>query len=111
MQFALSTEATSNWFTSAGISYYLLGFSHTENVLFAAPLLQKLKPRARVYVINVDGFFEQRESPPAAEIFGGGDVLSRYREKQRWQYFHRRLCGLVPAICGDQLAFFHSGFP
>ena len=108
MQFALSTRATTNWFDSAGISFYLLGFSHTENIVFAAPLLEKIRPRARVYVINVDGFFVNRQSPPVAEIRRGGDIRDRYEAKQRWQYLHRPICAKASALCGNQLAFFRS---
>ena len=40
-------------------TYYLLGFSHYENYTFEMPLLRKLHPRAKVYVINIDSFFDQ----------------------------------------------------
>ena len=58
MQFGLSTAATDNWFAAEGAQHYLLGFSHLENETFTRPLLAKLRPRARVYVINVDRFFD-----------------------------------------------------
>lgn len=109
MQFAFSTDATKNWFSSLKVPYYLLGFSYTENVLFAAPLLSALKPRARVYVINVDRFFDDsRETPPAKQILREGDVLTRYKDKQFWQSLHRRICTTAPAVCGTRPAFFRS---
>lgn len=109
MQFAFSTTATKNWFSSLGVPYYLLGFSYTENVLFASPLLAELKPRAKVYVINVDRFFDDsRETPPARQILRESDALERYKDKQFWQYLHRTVCSAAPAICGTEPAFFRS---
>jgi hypothetical protein len=52
MQFAFSSKATPESFSSLAESYYLLGFSHFENYTFELPLLRKLHPRAKVYVIN-----------------------------------------------------------
>ncbi|MEP6607259.1 MAG: hypothetical protein ABJA83_01115, partial [Burkholderiaceae bacterium] len=42
MQFAFSTAATAEWFSLSAARYYLLGFSHTEDIVFLAPLLSKL---------------------------------------------------------------------
>ncbi len=108
MQFGFSTAATTDWFTSTAASYYLLGFSHTGNVRFLEPLLEKLTPGAKVYVINVDRFFDTRESPPVAEIFHGDDVENRYDQKQSWQLPHRAICTLLPIICGNRLSMFRS---
>ena len=108
LQFGFSTPATVGWFESLGVSYYLLGFTHTENVNFVDPLLEKLNPQARVYVINVDRFFHSRETPPVAEIFHGKGVGDRYARKQLWQSAHRSVCSLLPVICGNQLAIFRS---
>ena len=59
VQFAFSTAATAQWFSSASASDHVLGFIGFENSIFARALLKKLKPRARVYVIAIGGFFEQ----------------------------------------------------
>src|SRR5215469_970354 len=42
-QFAFSSQATADWFSSLSESYYLLGFSHFENYTFEVPLLRKLR--------------------------------------------------------------------
>lgn len=105
MQFAFSTNATTAWFSRAGASFYLLGFSHTEDVVFTEPLLASLKPHARVYVINVDRFFDDRETPPTREILHNKNVRSRYRKKQFWQLPHRLLCGTLPFLCGRNISF------
>lgn len=65
MQFALSTSALDSWFNSRALKYYLLGFSHDETFQFVGPLLQKMKPRAEIYVINIDNFFDDRLTGPA----------------------------------------------
>jgi len=106
MQFAFSSAATAEWFASAGARYFLLGFSHLENETFLQPLLQRLQPRAKVYVINVDRFFDDVESPPGAQVLHGNDMRRRYREKELWQGLHRAICVRHAGICGQTLAFY-----
>jgi hypothetical protein len=106
LQFALSTEATRKWFSSPPVAFYLLGFSHTENVAFVAPLLQKIHPLATVYVINVDRFFSKVETEPATELLRDRESQTHYAEKRFWQRLQEPLCAAVPFICGNQLAFF-----
>lgn len=106
MEFGFSTAATDDWFSAAGAQHYLLGFSHLENETFLGPLLAKLKPRAKVYVINVDRFFDDVESAPGGALLHGSDMKRRYREKALWQQLHRAICTRHPAICGSNLAFY-----
>ncbi|HEY6458328.1 MAG TPA: hypothetical protein VIY90_23870 [Steroidobacteraceae bacterium] len=108
MEFGFSSDATTAWFAAAGISHYLLGFSHLENETFIAPLLVKLNPRAKVYVINVDRFFDDEESAPGGAILHGSDLKRRYTEKRLWQRVQRPLCTHVPSICGHNLAFYRN---
>jgi hypothetical protein len=109
MQFAFSTYSTKSWFESISVPYYLLGFTYTENVQFAAPLLSDLKPRAKVYVINIDRFFDDtRETGPAKQILRESDARTRYTDKQFWQSLHKNICSRVPAVCGTNPAFFRS---
>jgi hypothetical protein len=109
MQFAFSTSSTKEWFASIGVPFYLLGFTYSENVRFAAPLLSDLKPRAKVYVINVDRFFDDtRETWPAKQILREGDARIRYVDKQSWQSLHKYICSTAPAVCGTNPAFFRS---
>jgi hypothetical protein len=113
MQFGFSTTSTTEWFASRSIPYYLLGFAYTETMTFVSPYLERLEPRARAYVINVDRFFNDFETPPAAEIFRTPETsYEKYRAKRRWQWLHRHLCTSVAMVCGDQAAFFrrpHDG--
>jgi hypothetical protein len=106
MEFAFSAAATDNWFSSRAIRYYLLGFADFENAVFAGPLLSKLKPRAKVYVINVDRFFDDDARPPTKEILQDPDTRIRYRHKQYWQFLHESICTALPVICGNHVAFY-----
>lgn len=110
MQFAFSTDATSRWFSSSATAFYLLGFSFGENYQFEAPLLDKLKPRAKVYVINVDRFFDDDRvtSPTEAIRLRPSDAQTNFEEKKRWQSLHKSICTSVPGICGNEVAFFRS---
>ncbi|HTT11163.1 MAG TPA: hypothetical protein VMG60_09760 [Burkholderiaceae bacterium] len=108
VQFALSTAQAAQWFAQASISYYLLGFSASETVAYTAPLLKKIRPQASVYVVNVDRFFDDRVSPPAAQILQGKDILSRYRQKQFWQHLHKRICGTLNLFCGEAFGVYRS---
>ncbi len=106
MQFGFSTDVTRSWFDEREASFYLLGFTHTENTIFTAPLLDRIGPTPRALVINVDGFFQQRTTSPAATIFAGGDAPTRYDAKKNWQPAHRRLCGLFDGLCGSTYVIF-----
>jgi hypothetical protein len=108
MQFALSTEATDEWFTSFPVSYYLLGFAYDGNYKFEAPLLRRIRPTPRAYVINLDLFFEESDPPPARIVMRDSGARTRYARKRRWQDGHRLVCQRLPVVCGDEVAFFRS---
>jgi len=108
LQFAFAGAAAASWFSASGIRHYLLGFSHSETVAFFGPLLTKIRPRAKVYVINVDRFFDDRVSPPTEQILHSRDILKRYNEKRSWQLLHRRLCAALPVACGNALAVYRT---
>jgi hypothetical protein len=108
MQFGLSTSATNDWFASVAGRYYLLGFSHNANSRFEGPLVHKLRPRAVAYVINLDLFFEPVDTPPARQVMHDAAASGRYAEKRGWQSLHKTLCGVVPAACGNNVAFFRA---
>ena len=108
MQFAFSTDATRDWFSGRDWNYFLLGFSHNGNAKFLGPLLESMNPRAAAYVINVDRFFEERESEPVAYIFHTEDADSRYRTKQIWQIPHELLCKRFSLLCGGERSYFRD---
>lgn len=108
LQFGFSAPALDDWFARAGARYYLLGFSNNETAKFTEPLLEGLAPAARAYVINVDKFFFERESPPAAEVMHAPDAAARYAGKRSWQPAHKAICGALPFVCGNEIAFFRD---
>jgi hypothetical protein len=108
LQFGFSTQATNDWFSSNGTSYYLMGFSYWENYLFEKELLHRLQPAAKVYVINIDTFFENTESVPAQIVMHSEDAKSRYQAKHDWQPLHERVCTAAPLLCGSEQSFFRS---
>jgi hypothetical protein len=108
MQFGLSTTATDELFADVSARYYLLGFSFNGNVVFEQPLLEKLKARPRLYVLNLDEFFGSFESPPARTVMRDRDALGRHQQKRRWQTIHKLVCGNTPLVCGNARAFYRS---
>ena len=105
MQFGLSTGVLGSWFDEQGISFYLMGFSHHDNYLFAKPLLRKINPAATMYVVNIDNFFEQQLTGPANAVMNEPDALNRYKQKYYWQKAHQLLCGSIAWVCGNGLSF------
>lgn len=108
MQIALSSAATESWFAAAGANYYLLGFGYHENYLFEQPLLNKIRPRASVFIINLDGFFDSAESKPAALVMRDTGALRRYYSKHFWQLVHRPVCAVAQSLCGTAYEIFRS---
>jgi hypothetical protein len=107
-QFAFSSKATADWFSSLSETYYLLGFSHWENYTFEVPLLRKLRPRAKAYVINIDSFFERSETGPGKTVMRDASARNRYEEKRQWQSTHKAICTVFEAVCGHEIAIFRS---
>jgi hypothetical protein len=107
VQHAFSTVATTQWFKSASARYYLLGFIIGENVRFTEPLLQKIKPTAKVYVLPVD-FFARNETFGTREVLNDSAAPFRYQEKRVWQFVHKTTCSVLPAACGIWPAIFRS---
>lgn len=108
LQFGLSSRWLSQWFADRQASFYLMGFSHSENMTFTAPMLSALQPKARAYVINVDGFFDEAPSPPGQDVIRASDAERRYLGKQRWQPFHRDICARVPRLCTGNVAYYRQ---
>ncbi len=107
-QFGFSSDATRRWFAEAPARFYLLGFSHFENRTFEQPLLAKVVPTARAYVINIDSFFRDKVSQPAAAVMHEAGTEARYRQKRLWQFVHRPVCSALPVLCRDDYAIFRA---
>lgn len=107
-QFGFSTSATARWFSGTSASYYLLGFLLWENSIFEGALLQRLKPRAKVYIINIADFFQPLETPIAKTIMTDPGTRSRYRVKRALQFAHQMVCGKLTLLCGHALVIYGS---
>lgn len=108
LQVALSNDATADWFRQAQARYYLMAFSYNEDMVFTDELLRKIKPRAGVYIVNVDDFFQRRETVFADEILHDPDTRGRYEWKRLSQSWHRPICGAFPRLCGRKFVIFRS---
>jgi hypothetical protein len=108
MEKAFSTPATADWFSAASARYYLMGFSYGENMSFAGALLRKMHPRASVYVINLDNFFERSENPPTKTVLYDPKARSRYEGKRFWQHVQERVCGTLSRLCGARGVTYRS---
>ena len=108
LQLAFSAAATVDWFSAASARYYLMGFLYYENVIFAEELLRTIRPRARVFVINVDDFFDRSESPPVKTIFHDPEARRKYEGKRFWQRIHEPICKAFARLCGTKFAIFRS---
>lgn len=107
-QFGFSSKATADWFSSLSKSYYLLGFTHNENYTFEGPLLRKLRPKAKVYVVNIDTFFDRSETGPGKTVMRDESAKTRYEEKRQWQRIHKAICTAFKSVCKDGPAIFRS---
>jgi hypothetical protein len=108
LQVAFSTVAATDWFSAASAHYYLMGFGYFENVTFAEELLRKIHPRPRIYIINMDGFFDRSETLPVQAILHDPQSRNRYERKHFWQLLHEPICETFTALCGSQYAIFRS---
>lgn len=108
LQWAFSGTHTTDWFSSARASYYLLGFAYDENYRFEGGLLTKFASRPKAYVIDLDGFFLPSASEPAQLVMSGGDTLRRYQDKQFRQRVQEFVCGRLARLCGHRFTFFRS---
>ena len=108
MQFGFSGESTRRWFSGVGARYYLAGFAYWENVNFEIPLLKKMAPTPKMFIVNVDSYFVPEQTEPAKAVMHDPSALGHYRRKEFWQRPHRFICGELPRFCGDHESFYRS---
>ena len=90
----------------SGITFW--GSPTTKEFLSLRRFYTGSGPKPKVYVINVDNFFDQEESLPAREITHDPGARSHDEAKRRWQRVHEQICKSVPAICGHTFAIFRG---
>ena len=66
LMFALDRGALRGFFDELGLTYYVLGFGHTEQDDFPARIIAKYDLRPTVVIVNADGFFWDGQSEWAA---------------------------------------------
>jgi hypothetical protein len=108
LQIALSTVATTEWFSSSPMRYFLMGFGYTGNVVFEGALLRRFEPHAKVYVINIEQFFDRRESQPVRTVMRDSSARNHYEGKRIWQLVHESTCKKLPVLCGSQYTIYRS---
>ena len=108
IQFGMSTPGTVRWFNERSIPFYTMGFSHYESVTFVTPVLERVKPQARAYVINADRFFAEWLSPASNRVVNERDARGRYEEKRFWQWLHKPLCSTLSVLCGHEFALYRA---
>ena len=69
---------------------------------------EKLKPRARVYVIAIGGFFEPTERVIAKKVMHNHAARTQYEDNRTLQFVHEAICMTLSSICGNNLAIFRS---
>jgi hypothetical protein len=108
LQFGFSTNAVDHWFSDHSVRHYLFGFAYDGNYKFADPLIRRMRPGAAVYVINLDLFFEESDTPPARAVLRDRTAEVRYEQKRQWQRIHEPFCQFAAVVCGNGRAFFRS---
>jgi len=117
MQHGFSTDATARFFgqSRADRPYYLLGFGFIEPYLFTTALIEKLQPRPKVIVANLDEWFflDLYSDPGKTVIQANTTVWLNYARKRAWQTLHHAVCGWMdrpssPAWCGRKNTIFRS---
>jgi hypothetical protein len=86
----------------------LMGFLYWENAVFTKDLLRKIRPKASVYVINDDQFFEQSESALASAVMHDQTAMYVYKAKAILQLVHKQICAGIGRICGHRHVVFRS---
>jgi hypothetical protein len=107
MQFGFSNDVARSWLTQNAASYYLLGLSF-GNVLIFRELLPRIGPHPKAYVINLDRFFEEDVSAITLNALEEPGAVWHFRGKQFWQLVHRAVCQPLPALCGHSFSWFRS---
>jgi hypothetical protein len=107
MQFGYSNDVARSWLTQNAASYYLLGFSYGNAIMFRE-LLPRIAAHPKAYVINLDGFFDEHDSAITLNALEEPDAIWHFRGKQFWQFVHRAVCQPLAGLCGHSFSWFRS---
>ena len=105
-QFALSTRAWSDFFSTRSIKPYLLGFGQAELGAFPLALIQKHRLRPKAIVILADPFFKNQatDNIRVAQIFRWRAILEFYEYVQKTAFIQigSALCEARPTLCQSE---------
>lgn len=114
-QFAFSTSALTKFILQyPAVRPYLLGFGHVEQDVFAAEILQRMKPNPSVVVINADPFFANIISAHAKQLLKDETLEKQNAHiKKFWHPISEAACnGHIPLvgglICGNHDTVYRS---
>jgi hypothetical protein len=108
LQNALSIGGASEWFSNHHFRAYFLGLP-TEESGFGELLWEKYKPHPRVVIFDASPYFTGGlgwsetsliEDPQASK--------EQLADLKSFQDFHQSFCGKIPAVCGQNFAYFKS---
>lgn len=68
LMFAVRPEVLAPWATAQGVEFYAFGFGYRDGDQWALELIRRHDLRARVVVVNVDGFFARPLSTGAQRV-------------------------------------------
>jgi hypothetical protein len=115
LMFALETGALRAFFATRGLTYYVMGFGHTEQDDFPVRIIAKYDLRPSVVVVNADGFFWDGESAWAARTVRESwfDAWKLQVESEASHWVRRRLHAAIPHYVdlyegGQELVVFRS---
>jgi len=108
MQYAFSRDNVAPFFAARGASFFLMGFGHGEQSRFPELVLKRHPARPTLAIINVDPFFTDGITEPAAypvqhPVAGLVDAVFKSVAQRPRAWFCRRwpaaaACGGVPAM-------------
>lgn len=115
LQFGFSTQAFHDFALRHPTARpYLLGFGHNEKDEFALAILDRIKPRPSLIVINTDNFFARKLSKHAVRLLEDPWRENGYaRVKKVWHTLLRVACHgrfplFEPLLCGVKPTVFRS---
>jgi len=101
LMFGLPQEQVRAFFGARGISYYVMGFGHTEGLGFAEDIVERLDLHPKLIVANADGtFFTNEVSEWAALVMETGrfDALKYRAEAEATHWVRRHLHRVIPHV-------------
>ena len=108
IQIALSLGDAPKWFHDHGIPFYMLGFGYDERSGFTSAVMQRIKAKPRIIIIDTWPFLSGGQSQMADSVTSSNDSLIKAVKKMKFDEWHRSFCNKWKIICGITLAHYRS---